>query len=348
MTWNNVQQAVTVQQAQPAVATAYVPNQDSGSVSVVDIFSNGEASRVTDIPVGGQPFAVDISVDGQLVFVTVTDRDRGDVGVLVVIDTNTNTVINKIELNIGLFISRMPEGLKVTPDGRYVYIVNFGSNDLSIVDIDRQQVINNPALGIVQAGAHIDFTPDGTQAYITSPPTDEVVVVNLSVNLPVKIINASTSPQGIFVSKDPNEPIALAASRNGLVPIDTKLAETNMFLISTSGRRPTGVIIVPLRDPERGLIQAAYVTNRNSNNVTVIDLFLNPEFVPNAPNPIPVGSAPQGIAATGDGRFVVVANSGNGTISVIDTTVNRVTSTVKVGNTPLWLAILEQGQPLTV
>jgi YVTN family beta-propeller protein len=252
-------------------------------------------------------------------------------------------VINRIDLNIGLFISRMPEGLKVTPDGRYVYVVNFGSNDLSIVDIDTQQVINNPSLGIVQAGAHIDFTPDGTQAYVTSPPTDEVIIVNLSVNLPVKVIDASTSPQGIFVSKDPDEPIALAASRNGLVPIDTKLAETNIFLISSSGKRPTGVIIVPLVNHERGIIQAAYVTNRNSNDVTVIDLFLNPEFVANAPNPIKVGNAPQGIAATADGKFVVVANSGSGTISVIDTSVNMVKSTVKVGNTPLWLAILEKG-----
>jgi YVTN family beta-propeller protein len=87
MTWNNVQQAVTVQQNQPSIATVYVPNQDSGSVSVVDIFLNGDAAKVIDIPVGGQPFAIDISLDGQLAFVTVTDREHGDAGILVVIDT---------------------------------------------------------------------------------------------------------------------------------------------------------------------------------------------------------------------------------------------------------------------
>jgi YVTN family beta-propeller protein len=334
----------TVNQITTAIATVYVPNQDSGTVSVVNIFPNGTTQKVTDIQVGGQPFAAELSVDKQSVYVTVNHRDLNDSGTLAVIDTANNTVVNTIDLNIGLFSSRMPEGLKATPDGSYIYVANFGSNNISIVDIDKQQVVNDPSLGITEVGAHIDFTPDATQAYVTSPATDEVVIVNLTVNLPVKILDAPGSPQRIFISQDPNEPIALVASpkTGALIPYDTKLGETDTFLISTTGKKPTGVVIVYLTDPDRGLITTAYVTNKGSNNVTAIDLFLNPEFVPSAPNPIKVGSEPQGIAATKNGNFIVVANSGSGTISVIDTTINRVTSTVRVGNTPLWLTILDK------
>lgn len=339
-----ISEPIVVEQASEAVATAYVPNQDSGTVSVVNIFRNGTAQKVTDIQVGGQPFAAELSIDKKSVYVTVNDRSRDDSGRLVVIDTDSNTVINTIDLNAGLFMSRSPEGLKATPDGSYIYVANYGSNNISIVDIEKQQVISDPDLGITEVGAHIDFTEDGSQAYITSPATDEVVIVNLAINLPVKILEATGSPQGICISKFALEPIALVASpkTGGLIPYDTNLASTDVYLISTTGKKPTGVILVYLTDPDRGIITAAYVTNKGSNTVTAIDLFLNPEFVPSAPNPIKVGSEPQGIAATMDGNFVVVANSGDGTISIIDTTINRVTSTIRVGNTPLWLTILDK------
>ena len=52
-------------------------------------------------------------------------------------------------------------------------------------------------------------------------------------------------------------------------------------------------------------------------------------------SPIPVGSAPEGLAVTPDGSKVYVANGGEGTVSVIATATNTVTgSPITVGSQP--------------
>lgn len=333
---------VLTRQAMP-VAVAYVPNNGSDTVSVVNIFNDGTAQKLpVDIPVGRGPFAVDITPDGNFAYVS----NNGD-STVSVIDTTSNQVVSTINLNAGSFLADGPEGIKVTPDGNFVYVVSFNSGSVSIIDTSINQVIKD--FDLITSVAFIDFTPDGIQAYITAPITNEVIVINLVVNLPVKTLdNVGERPEGIFISKDPDIPIALVAAQrtNALTPIDTRLASTDRFLIDTSGKRPTGVIIVNLQNRETGLVPAAYVTNRDSNNVAVINLFLNPEMI--TPTPIMVGRAPQGIDSTINGKFVVVANSGDGTVSVINTDSNIVSATVKVGLTPLWLAVLDTRRPLLV
>ena len=54
---------------------------------------------------------------------------------------------------------------------------------------------------------------------------------------------------------------------------------------------------------------------------------------------MPVGRAPGGIEVTPDGTKVYVVNYASHTVSVIDTTTNRVTDTVKVGKYPTRVAI---------
>jgi YVTN family beta-propeller protein len=62
----------------------------------------------------------------------------------------------------------------------------------------------------------------------------------------------------------------------------------------------------------------AYVTNVNSNNVSVIDTSTNTEVLPR----IPVGPFPFAVAITPDGAFAYVANHGDDSVSVIDTSTN--------------------------
>lgn len=83
----------------------------------------------------------------------------------------------------------------------------------------------------------------------------------------------------------------------------------------------------------------AYVTNANSNNVSVIDTATNTEVdvdgnSGNGITRITVGSLPEGVAVTPDGGFVYVANLDSDNVSVIDTSTNTVTDTVSVGDGP--------------
>ncbi|MEV6841588.1 hypothetical protein AB0N17_45415 [Streptomyces sp. NPDC051133] len=82
----------------------------------------------------------------------------------------------------------------------------------------------------------------------------------------------------------------------------------------------------------------AYVTNLNSNDVSVIDTTTN-----TVADTIPVGNSQTGIAITPDGLHTYVTNSDSGNVSVIDTTTNTVADTIPVGNGPTGIAITSDG-----
>jgi YVTN family beta-propeller protein len=79
----------------------------------------------------------------------------------------------------------------------------------------------------------------------------------------------------------------------------------------------------------QSLAQNAYITNRVSNSVSVIDTRTN---AVTATIPIsgggPFGPHPGSVAVSPDGSKVYIANLELGTVSVIDTATNTVTATI--------------------
>ena len=73
----------------------------------------------------------------------------------------------------------------------------------------------------------------------------------------------------------------------------------------------------------------AYITNTNSNSVSVIDTATNTVVTT-----VPVGFAPLGVAVNPTGTQVYVANYSPSNVSVIDTATNTVAATVAVGALP--------------
>jgi YVTN family beta-propeller protein len=73
----------------------------------------------------------------------------------------------------------------------------------------------------------------------------------------------------------------------------------------------------------QALAQNAYITNSNSNNVSVIDTETNTVIAT-----IGVGISPFGVAVTPDGGKAYVANAGSNSVSVIDTATDTVSATI--------------------
>ncbi len=83
----------------------------------------------------------------------------------------------------------------------------------------------------------------------------------------------------------------------------------------------------------------AYITDASEGHVYVIDLSSN-SVVTGVGYPIPVGSAPIGIAVSPATSRAYVANYGDGTVSVINTSTNLVIgSPIPVGSAPLGIAV---------
>ncbi|MBM2614477.1 hypothetical protein JIG36_02745 [Actinoplanes sp. LDG1-06] len=67
-----------------------------------------------------------------------------------------------------------------------------------------------------------------------------------------------------------------------------------------------------------------------------------------APDSVRVGDHPSDVAVSRDGRFVYVANTASGTVSVVNPATRRVTATVPVGGQPLHLRLSPDGRRLYV
>ena len=92
-----------------------------------------------------------------------------------------------------------------------------------------------------------------------------------------------------------------------------------------------------------GALPFAYITNAESNNVSVIDTTTNKVTAT-----IPVGSNPMGVAISPDGTKVYVVNAHSNDVSIIDTATNIVIATVPVGSSPKGVAVSSNGKKVYV
>ena len=87
----------------------------------------------------------------------------------------------------------------------------------------------------------------------------------------------------------------------------------------------------------------AYITNSESNSVSVIDATTN-----KVTTTIPVGSNPIGVAINPNGTKVYVVNARSSDVSVIDTATNSVVATVRAGNFPQGIVVSPNGKKVYV
>lgn len=134
------------------------------------------------------------------------------------------------------------------------------------------------------------------------------------------------------------------------------------------------------------LKKLAYVTNTDSNDISVIDLASQKELgrIPIGGSPrgcmvidstgmygyvsncagntvsvidlfsdkevtrIVVGLAPRGVAITPDGKYLFVSNSGSNDVSIVDTNLRQEITRIEVGNNPRALSITPNGKHICV
>jgi YVTN family beta-propeller protein len=122
-----------------AAPFAYVTNEGSGTVSVLDTASN---TVVATVPVGFNPFGVAVNPAGTVVFVT-NDIPFGGVpfGAVSVLDTASSTVVATVP--VGSFTV----GVAVNPAGTRVYVANEFSGTVSVLDTASNTVVATVTVG---------------------------------------------------------------------------------------------------------------------------------------------------------------------------------------------------------
>lgn len=264
---------------------AYVTNSNGTTVTIIDLNTN----KVTGV-IGGfdGPSGFAITPDGNHAYVNNYGGPEGvhsGNGTTVrVVDLNTNTIVGP-PITVGL----APAALAITPDGAYVYVINYqngnlGTGTISIINTADNSVQLNAITGF-SGPFKIAITPNGKYAYVTNfgsnnftPVGTTVSVVEISSNKIVGTITLGIQPAGVAITPDGSFAFVTNYSTlyNGMSFTDLTPSQGTVSVINTKTNTVISQVVGVGLSPAEVTIspngQFAYVTNYSSNTVSVIQL----------------------------------------------------------------------------
>jgi YVTN family beta-propeller protein len=272
-------------------------------------------------------------------------------GRVFILNTATNQTVGS-----PISVGSLPVGVAVTPDGRYAYVTNNGSNTVSVIDAVSHAVVGS--INVAPGTIGVAVMPDGQQVYVTSPGTimnnngffggNTVSVINTATNTLERIISGGTGTFGVaftpdgkfaYVGNNGDDTVSVINTASNTIVSAIRIPPVR----SGSANQPIGVAITPDG-------RFAYVTNSGSNSVSVINTTTRQVVLS-----IPVGNSPVGITISSDGQYVYVADMNNnnnnnnntpnaGTVSVIRVATNTVVASITVGTSPIGISVTPDGR----
>jgi YVTN family beta-propeller protein len=346
----------------------YVVCQDSDEVRVVD----AQSSKVVGIvPVGRAPRGIAASSDGRQLYVTNAWSDT-----VSVIDTASLKVMRTLATGFE------PSGIVVDRSGETLYVANRLSGDISVIDLKAGQESKRLLAG--RGASYLALSPDGKWIYCThiypnpgafrTQPNSEVTIIDTARQIVVErqmlhnvagVFHVAVSADGklgVVAQLRPKNLIPLAHVEHGWVfgdsltlfgddiggPVQIPIDELDRYYAL-----PWGVAIAPDKSK-------IFLTTAGSESVTVIDVAHLLQTVRSRRQPfvndlsasvdyvsarIAVGHNPRGVLISQDGKRLYVANRLDDNISVIDTTTDKVASTIDLGG-PQTVDALRRGERL--
>ncbi len=329
---------VPVGQAPVAVAVnplshiVYVPNENSGSVSMIDGVSDTSTATVS-IPLGGHagafPNAVIVDALGATPRAFVANFWSHSISV---IDEGSKTVTATITLPESH--ASGPRALAFDPTGTVpatppkLYVANYGLGTVSVYDADTYSLIDEIPVGVRPRALGVFSAPSHHRVFVANRDSGTVSVIDGDTDSVIATLSAGAYPKAIAV--DPDTGYAYVTNENsGSV---TVISDSDVVSATVPvGARPMGVAVDPVG-------RRVFVANYNSQSVTVIDADTNLVEAT-----VTVGTSPRAIAFDTSERKAYVTNNGSNTVSIIDSTLT--VQSVAVGANPYAVAVDEANTP---
>jgi len=230
--------------------TAYVSNAMGNSISILDTESMTETGRIEHEDFQF-PHDLKIPPDGTKLYVAVTYASK------VFIYQRPSHRLLKV-LPTGQRLSHM---LAPTPDWRRLYIPNLGSDTLSVLNTESDEIEYHISVGKKPEGVAVH--PSGEFLYVANQDDSNIYVL-------------STEHHGVLTKHPIGElPVRLVFSPDGRYAVTANRLSHDVSVIDTQrhweikripvGRWPGGIVFDP-----RGT--RAYVANNKTNDISVIDV----------------------------------------------------------------------------
>jgi YVTN family beta-propeller protein len=218
---------------------------------------------------------------------------------------------------ISLAPYKSPHGIQIAPDGT-VYVTAELDRKVLHVDPGRGRILD--AIDVEGSAHWIAILPDGSKLFVANKNDKPFVgVVDLKTKKLVGRIPMPKGTQGIAASPDGTKVVAMDYAAPVAVVIDAK-TEQVVDRITLQGQ--TGGAYKAYFSPD-----GKWLLTMTGSMITILDA----RNLKGLQRVLKVGASPMGIGFSADGASALVANHGDGTVSVLDLATARVTRTFKAG-----------------
>jgi YVTN family beta-propeller protein len=187
-------------------ATALVCLSMNGTLAIVDL-ANGKLTA--EVPVGVAPYGVVFSKDGTQAYVTnwggrravkgdkieksanaeivVDERGVASTGTLSIVDLQARKEVAQVVTGLH------PADLKLSNDGKRLYVANANSDTVSVIDTGTRNVVESilvrpdPTLPFGSASNALALSSDGKRLFVANGGNNAVAVVRLNIDSPSAI-----------------------------------------------------------------------------------------------------------------------------------------------------------------
>jgi YVTN family beta-propeller protein len=301
--------------ATATASTLFITNTKSDSVSIIDTDALDVVATIALGP--GKPNRIVFQPDGKLAWV-VYDRSH-DLGV---IDVESRKLVRRVK------IGGNPYNLAFTPDGRYLYVLDW-SSDTSNDEVIMYDLQAGKIEGRVEVStwpAHGVFSRDGRLFYVSGESAGDVTVIDTAKREIVgRVVHGGGDAMGLALTADGKLLYAAAGENKAILKIDTATNKT------------VGTIPVPGIVHESTLTldgKFLYVTLRKANKLVVVRT-ADDKIVAT----VPQRGYPDLVVMEPKGRYALVTNRHANLVSVIDLRTHAQVRTIAVGKAPHGMAL---------
>jgi YVTN family beta-propeller protein len=320
--------------AVPAGPRAYITNETSGDMTIIDLT---KLEAVATVPLGKRPRGIHASPDGQYIYIALSGTPPAPPGV----DESTLPPADKSADGIGVWDVKQnklvrtlqggsdPENFAVSQDGNTIYVSNEDASGVSFIDIPSGKLTKTIRTGDEPEG--VTLTPDGKRVYSTSEDDGTLSDIDIANAKVIKTFKVGHRPRSIVFLPDGRHGYCNAENDGDIIYFDAvKNQAIKPILLGKPGEiKPMGLALSP--DASK-----LYVSTGRGHMVFVVDTATNKPT-----GSFEVGQRPWGIAITPDGKTLISANGPSNDVSIVDLATQTVTKKIKAGGGPWGVVILQ-------
>lgn len=185
----------------------------------------------------GQPRGVAANREFTRVFVAMGSPNPSVPGELVAVDPMSGVAQGALPLGAN------PTDLAISPDGRFLYAVNSGTNDVSVIDAWMFSEMGRIRVGM--SPQKVSISPDGSRVFVTNKASDSVSIINGTSQAVIGTIPVGRNPVGIACSSLNDRVYVGCTGTGNLTILDAKSGGALMNTTPLQNSSPWGIAVRP-------------------------------------------------------------------------------------------------------